>query len=147
MLSASYLAAGREPAPGYKMLRLLGRGDAGSVWEATQPDGVRVALKFMNFGDGQEAAAEIRAIQAIRELRHPNLVRVHQVWCQRKHLVLSMELAEATLADVRKNSGLQPGQSFDADVACRYLSQAANVLDFLNARQHTVGGRKVAFQH
>jgi serine/threonine protein kinase len=129
------------------MLRLLGRGDAGSVWEATRADGGPVALKFMTCGDGQEASAQIRAIQAIRELRHPNLVRVHQVWCQRKHLVLSMELANGTLADVRKGRQLETGQLLDPELVCRYLSQAANVLDFLNARQHTVGGRKVAFQH
>src|SRR5438034_10337377 len=100
MQSASYLSAGREPAPGYRLLRLLGRGAAGSVWEATRPDGGRVAIKFMTCGEGEAAAPEIRAIQAVRELRHPNLARVHQVWCQRKDLVVCMDLADGTLADL-----------------------------------------------
>ena len=54
------LAAGVEPVPGYALVRRLGRGGFGEVWEARAPGGVRVALKFIRL-DTAEAGPEQRA--------------------------------------------------------------------------------------
>ena len=43
--------AGSEPFPGYRLLRLRGRGGFATVWEASSPSGERVALKFMSSGN------------------------------------------------------------------------------------------------
>jgi serine/threonine protein kinase len=147
MVFASTLRAGAQPAPGYRLLNLLGRGAFGSVWKAQQADGTFVALKFMPYNDGQSAARELRAIQIIRQLRHPGLLRIHQIWCQPRYLVVSMELAGSTLADFAARHQAEHGRPPTAGSVCQYLAQVAEVLDFLNARQHLVEGRKVGFQH
>lgn len=142
----SSLRIGSEPFPGYRLNRLLGRGGFGHVWEAETGSG-RVALKFLPCKHGRSAADELRAIQAIRPLRHPGLVRIDQVWCQPGYLVVSMELADGTLADLLALHQSEAGQPMAPAMACRYLSQAAAALDFLNARQHRLNGLLVGYQH
>ena len=43
---------------------------------------------------------EIRAIQIMRQLRHPHLTRIDQVWCHRGYIVITMEKAEGSLLDL-----------------------------------------------
>jgi serine/threonine protein kinase len=70
-----HLDAGFAPFAGYTLIRLLGRGGFGEVWEAMAPGGVRVALKFIRL-DTNEAGAEQRALEIIRDIRHPHLLDV-----------------------------------------------------------------------
>src|SRR5713101_9008179 len=74
------LAEGMEPVPGYFLRRLLGRGGWGTVWQATRPDGTASALKFLPGESPRAAPQEIRALQAIRQLQHPNLIHIEQIW-------------------------------------------------------------------
>ncbi len=70
-----------------------------------------------------------------------------QVWCQPGYLVVSMELAEGTLGDLLSLQQAEYGSSLEPAMVCRYLTQAACALDFLNARQHKVNGQLVGYQH
>jgi serine/threonine protein kinase len=57
-----------------------------------------------------------------------------------------MELAEGSLADLYEASEAT-GIAIKPSELCGYLKQAAEALDFLNARQHTVNGQWIGIQH
>src|SRR5437773_587762 len=97
VVSAQPLAEGLEPLPGYRLTQYLGRGGWGEVWQATRPDGQASALKFLPCTSPEAAAQEIRALQAIKQLEHPHLLRIEQIWCGDGYLVIAMELAKGSL--------------------------------------------------
>jgi serine/threonine protein kinase len=140
------LETGLEPIPGYRLTEFLGRGGFGEVWQAEQGDGTALALKFMPFGDSLAAAKELRAIQAIRQLQHPHLIRIDQVWAIPGYLVIAMELAEGSLHDLLDAHQEAFGTPLAPAQVCEFLNQAASALDYLNSRQHRVNGQLVAFQ-
>src|SRR5437868_4681568 len=80
MLSGLRLDAGMEPYPGYRLVRMIGRGGFAEVWQAEIPDGGTLALKFLACTNSRATPQEIRALQAIRQVRHPNLVHIDRVW-------------------------------------------------------------------
>ncbi len=142
------LSKGIEPYPGYQLAQLLGRGGWGEVWKAVRlADNSCVALKFLPSDTQGSAAQEIRGLQAIRNLSHPNLIRVDQVWSCQGYLVILMELAEGSLLDLLEIYYAEFGVPILPDHLCFFLSQAAEAVDFLNARQHKIGGQRVAFRH
>ena len=66
--------------PGYRLLRPRGRGAFGEVWEAENDSGGKVALKFLHCNHDQGAVQELRSVQVVKELSHPNLIRIDKVW-------------------------------------------------------------------
>ena len=138
---------GCVPFPGYKLLRLRGRGGFATVWEATTPAGELVALKFMSSQNGHATSREVRSLQAIHALEHPNLLRTRQVWSMHGYIVIAMDLADASLHDLMMLYMDEFKKRIEPEKLCLYMSQTARALDFLNARQHTVDGRTVGYQH
>src|SRR5262245_19843934 len=124
-----------EPFPGYRLQECLGQGGFGQVWRAEKPGGWPVALKFLPCAAGR-STREIRALQTVRHLRHPQLIRVDQVWCHLGYIIIAMELADASLEDLFDDCLLEGGKALDPWRVCYYLAQAAEGLDFLNKRQH-----------
>ncbi len=147
MVQVAALSPGVEPYPGYQLVCLLGRGGWGEVWKAEQPDGNSVALKFLPCDSQLAAAQEIRALQSIRQLQHPNLIHIESIWAYSGHVVIAMELAEGSLFDLMDIYRVDYGSCIFPQHLCYYLAQAAAALDFLNARQHYLNGRRVAVRH
>lgn len=135
------------PFPGYTLLRLRGRGGFATVWEATDPDGERVALKFMSSHNGASTVRELRALRAFTLLEHPHLLPVHDVWSIPGQIVIGMQLADASLLDLMLLYADEFERPIEIDRLLRYMTQAAVALDFLNAHNHQWEGRKVGLQH
>ncbi|MCA0242741.1 MAG: serine/threonine protein kinase [Proteobacteria bacterium] len=86
--------AGMRDLAGYRLLRSLGKGGLGEVFEAAAPDGSIVALKaFLLREDDQglAAAAFVREASLGQRLQHPDVVRVLDRGSQGEYAYLVME--------------------------------------------------------
>src|SRR5688572_4644748 len=126
------LTKGAEPLLGFRLNRFIGKGSYGEVWNATAPDGRAVALKLFRCDNHQTSTRELRALQSIRQLQHPNLLKTYQIFADAGQVIVAMELAEGSLLDLLNVCFEQTGQALPADHTCFYLGQAAHVLDYLN---------------
>ena len=133
--------------PGYRLRQLRGVGGFGEVWEAENDAGDAVALKFMHCTGNKGVAHELRSIQVIQNLNHAHLIRIDRVWCAADYLVVAMELADGSLADLLEIYCTDVGTPLPPHDVLPWLAQAASALDFLNNRQHLVHGRWVTVQH
>ncbi len=138
---------GAVPFPGYKLVRLRGRGAFATVWEAMTPTGEVVALKFMSSANAASTSREIRSLQGIQKLDHPYLLEIKRVWSMPSYIVIGMDLAEASLLDLFLLYVEEFNKLLEPEKILLYLGQAASALDHLNARRHAFDGKLVGFQH
>jgi serine/threonine-protein kinase len=73
------LVAGALVAEKYRLVRALGEGGMGVVWEAEAPDGSRVAIKLLKAFDAAAKKRFAREIGITSALSDPGLVRVVDV--------------------------------------------------------------------
>jgi tetratricopeptide (TPR) repeat protein len=141
------LRPGLEPVPGYRLVARLGAGGFGEVWKVAGPGGFPLALKYVRLGSGV-GATELRALEVIKNIRHPNLLSTVGAWSFGSCLFIAMELADRTLAD-RLDEAQAAGQpGISGPELWEYLAEAAKGIDFLNEPRHTVGGKSgMRLQH
>jgi len=116
---------------GYEVLRLLGRGGMGAVYQARQVALDRlVAIKLLPLEisvDHDFAERFRREARAMAKLNHPNIITVYDFGSTREgHLFFVMEFVEgANLADVIHKVGLDGDQALSvAEQVCKALSFA-----------------------
>lgn len=89
----------------YRLKKRLGTGGYCEVWEARDSvEGIWVALKIPLIGLNGERDNKVllREIQAVSQLRHPNILAVKNADIIDNHAVLTTELSTRTLADCSK---------------------------------------------
>jgi formylglycine-generating enzyme required for sulfatase activity len=128
------LRSGARPLPDYELVRQLGKGGFGEVWHARGPGGMDVALKFIKLTESG-SAQELRALEMMRSIRHPNLVSLFGVWEHDKLLILAMELCDRTLRDRLKEAQARGLPGIPLKELLQYMRDAANGIDALNAKQ------------
>lgn len=126
------LEIGSQPIPGHRLTQRLGSGAFGEVWEAHDPEGKLVALKFMDCRTAPSLiSSEIRFLRGISELNHPHFIHMHGVHATAHHIVLSMERADGNLENLRQVYLEETGKNVPIDHLLELLEQAAEGLDFL----------------
>src|SRR3954453_7305720 len=111
---ALVVSAGSEPVAGYKIRKKLGKGGFGEVWEAEAPGGVPVAIKIVRLNT-PHAQPELRALEIIRNIRHPHLLDVQFFVHLDDVVLIAMPLCDESLWDrlqACKEQGL-PGVPID----------------------------------
>jgi len=117
------LTRGSVIASRYEIVRLLGKGGMGTVYEAQDrmlDEAVAIKVLRLDFGSGEEMAQRFRSeIKLARKVSHPNVCRIHDYGETGEVTYISMALLEGTdLGQVLREHahGLPPREAFDVAV-------------------------------
>jgi serine/threonine protein kinase len=162
----SHHAIGDEPLHGYLLVDFLGKGTFGELWKARdRATGKLVGLKMIDLTGSPAAWKELRALEVLKNLNHPNLVPVftarlrdragrelglledlepHRQRGDLKELVIAMGLGEKSLAARLKEvnpegTPAEDRRGLPVPELVRYLRGAARGIDFLNQPDHGLG--------
>jgi serine/threonine protein kinase len=124
--------AGLQPISGHRLVRRLGAGAFSEVWEA-ETGGRSVALKFLDGRSryGHLIRGEVRVLQALAGLRHPGFIAFYGVHSYGRWIILSMEKADGTLAELHRMYQDEYGAHIPRPHALELLEPVAAALDFL----------------
>lgn len=114
-LPAGHLLAGR-----FEIQRLVGQGRFGSVYQARDRNlETSVAIKVLHasLASDNKALSEFkREILLLRQLSHPNIVRVHEYYLDGEHHFITMDWIEGESLQQRMNRGKLSLDELDAIV-------------------------------
>jgi serine/threonine protein kinase len=121
-----------DPIPGYKLLERIGSGGYGEVWRASAPGNLTKAIKLV-YGqlDDNCAARELKALNRIKEVRHPFLLSLERIEVSDGQLVVVSELADGSLRDVFQQCQQAGMPGVPDEQLLAFLKDAADALDYL----------------
>ena len=121
---------------GYQLVRRIGSGAFGEVFEALAPGGVKVAIKrILRSVDHPASISESEALEAIKCLTHPFLLSTHNYEVFDDRLLIVMELADGSLTDrivYHKERGL-PG--VPPEELIPFFEEVGEALDYLHSKK------------
>jgi tetratricopeptide (TPR) repeat protein len=119
--------------PGYEILRELGRGGMGVVYQARQTKLDRlVALKMILAGEyaGSEQVSRFRSeAEAVARLQHPNIVQIHEVGEHEGQPYFALEYVEGGSLAQRLAGMLPPARE-----AAQLVETVARAVDYAHQR-------------
>ncbi len=122
----------REPIAGYFTRELIGRGGFGEVWKAEAPGGLSKAIKIVHAGiDSHRAERELRALQRIKDVRHPLILSIERIEIVAGTLVIVTELADSSLRDLFRKSRDKGLPGIPREKLLALLRDAADALDYI----------------
>ncbi len=108
--------------------------------ESPRTGGLDKAIKFV-YGQlgGKHAAEELKALNRVKEVRHPFLLSLERIEVVDNQLLVVTELADCSLKDRFEQCLLAGQPGIPRDELLMYMAEAADALDYLY--------RKFALQH
>lgn len=140
--AASHVGAVLQPGQKvleYRVVKRLGRGGMGMVYQAEEPGGRTVAIKLFPstlIGNTREMARVNQTFDAVRTLEHAHIAAVHRlVEHDSLGIILVMEFCPGTTLDEYTEAMRAQGRQVTIAEVCRVLRPIAEALDYAHSRK------------
>jgi eukaryotic-like serine/threonine-protein kinase len=111
----------------------IGSGGFGEVWSALAPGGILKAVKVVyGFHDQRRAQDELKALDRVKQLRHPFLLSLERIEVFEGQLIVVTELADKSLAELFDEMISRGEPGIPRDELISLIGNAAEALDYMS---------------